>query len=253
MSDREIREKLDELKNQLAFFQEIGVEFLLGKKKKLEPPMEKEQEEELDRKNQPLLVNLEAGSGLSADEESEWERLIQQILNCHFCPLFKNRTQAVPGEGNRHARLMFVGEAPGRDEDLQGRPFVGRAGQLLTKIIKAMGLERSEVYIANVIKCRPPENRTPKPEEIKACSPYLIKQINLIKPKVIVALGKVATDFLLPGGKSMSELRGKFAEFSGIPVMPTFHPSYLVRNEGNKEIKRMVWEDMKKVMKLLES
>ena len=148
---------------------------------------------------------------------------------------------------------MFVGEAPGRDEDLQGRPFVSRAGQLLTKIIQAMGFSREEVYIANVIKCRPPENRTPRPDEIKACSPYLLRQIDLIKPRVIVALGKVATDFLLPSSKSMSELRGQFGDFQGIPVMPTFHPSYLVRNEGNKEIKKMVWEDMKKVLQLLKS
>ncbi|HEK85586.1 MAG TPA: uracil-DNA glycosylase [Candidatus Aminicenantes bacterium] len=201
----------------------------------------------------PLLVNLEPVTGVTDNEEAEWDKLIHQIMVCRFCPLYKTRTKVVPGEGDRRARLMFVGEAPGRDEDLQGRPFVGRAGQLLTKIIQAMGLSRSQVYIANVIKCRPPENRTPKPEEIKACSPYLLKQIELIKPKVIVALGKVAVDFLLPGAKSMSEVRGNFGEFSGIPVMPTFHPSYLVRNEGNKEIKKMVWEDMKKVMKLLES
>jgi len=148
---------------------------------------------------------------------------------------------------------MFVGEAPGRDEDRQGRPFVGRAGQLLTKIIEAMGFKRQDVYIANVVKCRPPENRTPRPDEVKACSPYLLRQIELINPRVIVALGKIAAEFLLQTDKSISDLRGHFGQFEGIPVMPTFHPAYLVRNEGNREIKRLVWEDMKKVMKLLES
>jgi DNA polymerase len=243
MNDREIVEKLEELKQQLEFFQELGVDFLVRSSEPIRPA--KIETQELIR-----LETLEAGQ---MDKEAEWEKLTSQILNCRFCPLFKTRTQAVPGEGNRKAQLMFVGEAPGRDEDLQGRPFVGRAGQLLTKIIQAMGFERNQVYIANVIKCRPPENRTPRPDEVKVCSPYLIKQINLIKPKVIVALGKVAAEFLLPTTRSMSELRGNFGEYRGIPVMPTFHPSYLIRNEGNKEIKKMVWEDMKKVLKLLGS
>lgn len=243
MNDKEIVEKLEKIEAQLEFYQELGVDFLIKNPR----PAECKQAEV----NQ--LINLEIQNEQLVDEETEWNKLIRQILGCRFCPLYKTRTQAVPGEGNRHAQLMFVGEAPGRDEDLQGRPFVGRAGQLLTKIIQAMGYDRQQVYIANVVKCRPPENRTPKPEEVKACSPYLIKQIELIKPKVIVALGKVATEFLLQTNRSMSELRGNFAEYRGIPVMPTFHPSYLVRNEGNKEIKKMVWEDMKKVMKLLES
>lgn len=241
MNDREIVEKLEELECQLEFYQELGVDFLVSQSNA----------ERLNKKETGQLIHLETTDNQAGDEEAEWERLTRQILGCRFCPLFKTRTQAVPGEGNRKARLMFVGEAPGKDEDLQGRPFVGRAGQLLTKIIQAMGFDRQQVYIANVVKCRPPENRTPKPDEVKACSPYLVKQIELIKPKVIVALGKVATEFLLQTTRSMSELRGNFGEYRGIPVMPTFHPSYLIRNEGNKEIKKMVWEDMKKVMKLL--
>ncbi len=239
-------EDFERIREQLEFFRDLGVEFLIFSGE----PARKQEEM---RKDTPLLISPDLSQTQDVDVQAEWDRLIRKILTCQACPLYRGRTQAVPGEGNRQARLMFVGEAPGRDEDLQGRPFVGRAGQLLTKIIQAMGFSREEVYIANVIKCRPPENRTPKPDEVKSCSPFLLRQIELVKPKVIVALGKVAVDFLLPGARSMSEVRGKFGQFQGIPVMPTFHPSYLVRNEGNKEIKRMVWEDMKKVLQLLKS
>ena len=175
----------------------------------------------------------------------------QKILSCRLCPLSDLRTRAVPGEGDRKAELMFIGEAPGRDEDVAGRPFVGRAGQLLTKIIEAMKWRREEVYITNVVKCRPPDNRTPLPGEIEKCSPYLLRQIDLIRPKVIVTLGKVATDSFIPGRKSMGDLRGQFVDHQGIRIMPTFHPSYVLRNEGNKEIKKMVWRDMKMVMEFL--
>jgi uracil-DNA glycosylase family 4 len=157
----------------------------------------------------------------------------------------------VPGEGNPTAELIFIGEAPGRDEDLQGRPFVGRAGQLLRKIIGAMKFREDEVYIANVVKCRPPENRVPHRDEVETCWPYLVRQLEFIKPKVIVTLGKTPTEYFVPGRAAMGELRGKFGDYQGIPVMPTFHPSYLIRNEGNREIRRMVWEDMQKVMALL--
>ncbi len=174
-----------------------------------------------------------------------------QVLSCRLCPLAAGRSHAVPGEGSRATELMFVGEGPGRDEDAQGRPFVGRAGQLLTKIIEAMKYKREEVYITNVVKCRPPENRTPLPAEVEACGPYLCRQVELIAPRVIVTLGKTATDFFVPGRSSMGEKRGRFAKYGGIEVMPTYHPSYLVRNEGNKELKRQVWDDMQKVMALL--
>jgi uracil-DNA glycosylase len=175
----------------------------------------------------------------------------RQVLACCLCPLHKLRTRAVPGEGNPTAELMFIGEAPGRDEDLQGRPFVGRAGQLLRKIIGAMKFREDEVYIANVVKCRPPENRVPHRDEVETCWPYLVRQIELIKPKVIVSLGRTPTEYFVPGRAAMGELRGKFGDYQGIPVMPTFHPSYLVRNEGDRELRRMVWEDMQKVMALL--
>ncbi|MDI6848988.1 MAG: uracil-DNA glycosylase [Candidatus Saccharicenans sp.] len=246
MNEKGIVERPGQLLARLEFYRDLGVEFLVSPRK----TDSRKREAEVGT---GLLKPEGFSGGPAADDREEWDRLIRRIMACQACPLFKGRTQAVPGEGHRQASLMFVGEAPGRDEDLQGRPFVGRAGQLLTKIIQAMGFSREEVYIANVIKCRPPENRTPRPDEIKACSPYLLRQIDLIKPRVIVALGKVATDFLLPSSKSMSELRGQFGDFQGIPVMPTFHPSYLVRNEGNKEIKKMVWEDMKKVLQLLKS
>ncbi|MGQ9800671.1 MAG: uracil-DNA glycosylase [Candidatus Saccharicenans sp.] len=246
MNEKARADRLEELKTQLEFYRDLGVDFLVSRRKLKETGPEA-------RAEAPLPLSFSSGGGQATADQGEWERLIKKIMACQACPLFKGRKQAVPGEGNRRAQLMFIGEAPGRDEDLQGKPFVGRAGQLLTRIIQAMGFSREEVYIANVIKCRPPENRTPKPDEIKACSPFLLRQIELIQPRVIVSLGKVATDFLLQSPKSMSELRGHFGQFQGIPVMPTFHPSYLVRNEGNKEIKKMVWEDMKKVLELLKS
>ena len=177
--------------------------------------------------------------------------LEETILNCQKCPLSQTRTHAVPGEGDLNTDLMFVGEGPGRDEDLQGSPFVGRAGKLLTKIIHAMKFQREEVYITNIVKCRPPGNRNPQGNEIASCKDYLLAQIELIDPKVIVTLGRVATDFFIHSSLGMTALRGDFYDFENIKVMPTFHPSYLIRNEGNKNLKKMVWEDMKKVMAFL--
>ena len=187
----------------------------------------------------------------TADEREALEEIDRRVLACTLCELHRFRTRAVPGEGDRSAELMFIGEGPGRDEDSQGRPFVGRAGQLLRKIIAAMTFLEDEVYITNMVKCRPPENRVPHHEEIETCSRYLIRQIELIRPKVIVTLGKTPTDYFVPGREGMTVRRGRFGSYLGIPVMPTFHPSYLVRNEGNRELKRMVWEDMQKVMALL--
>ena len=177
-------------------------------------------------------------------------QLSQTVAVCTKCRLHQGRTQTVFGEGNPKAELMFVGEAPGRAEDLQGRPFVGQAGQLLTRIIESIGLRRQDVYIANVIKCRPPENRPPEPDEIHSCEPYLIQQIELIRPKLLCALGKSATTVLVRKEGSLSELRGRFSDFRGIPVMTTFHPAYLLRNPSAK---RLVWEDMKKVKAYLET
>jgi uracil-DNA glycosylase len=167
---------------------------------------------------------------------------------CKLCSL--GRRQVVFGVGSPSARLMFVGEGPGEEEDKQGEPFVGRAGQLLTKIIEAIGLTRDQVYIANVIKCRPPGNRNPEPDEVAACEPFLFRQIETIKPKVIVPLGKFAAQSLLNTTDPITRLRGREFQYRGASLIPTFHPAYLLRNPGAK---REVWEDMKKVRALLQS
>jgi DNA polymerase len=166
-------------------------------------------------------------------------------LACTKCRLAETRKQVVYGIGNPKADLMFIGEAPGRDEDEQGEPFVGRAGQLLTDIIKAMKLTRDDVYIANVIKCRPPENRNPEPDELEACRPYIRRQVELIEPKVIVTLGRFALQSLTEKAYGISSVRGQWLEYNGIKVMPTYHPAYLLRTPGAK---KDVWNDMKKVM-----
>ena len=171
------------------------------------------------------------------------------IGECTRCKLHGlGRSQVVFGVGNPNADLMFVGEAPGADEDIQGVPFVGRAGQLLTKIIEAIDLKRDDVYIANVIKCRPPQNRNPEPDEIETCEPFLFQQIDLIKPRVIVTLGKFAAHTLLRSDEAISRLRGRVFDYRGAKLIPTFHPAYLLRNPSSK---REVWEDMKLVKKLL--
>lgn len=169
-------------------------------------------------------------------------------LKCVKCPLSKERTQVVFGTGNEKAQLVFIGEAPGFEEDRQGEPFVGKAGQLLTKMIEAMGLKREDVYIANIVKCRPPNNRTPKLEEIETCLPYLIGQLEKIKPKIICALGNVAAQTLLKSDKTISRLRGMFHEMGEMKIMPTFHPAFLLRNP---EYKREVWQDLKLIMEEL--
>jgi uracil-DNA glycosylase len=167
---------------------------------------------------------------------------------CTACRLQHGRTHVVFGVGNPRAELMFVGEAPGRDEDIQGEPFVGRAGQLLTRIIEAIGMKRDDVYIANVIKCRPPNNRNPEADEIARCEPYLIRQIALVQPRLIVALGTFAAQTLLQTKSPISQLRGRFHTYQGVKLMPTFHPAFLLRNP---ERKRAVWEDMQMVQREL--
>ncbi|HAJ25801.1 MAG TPA: uracil-DNA glycosylase [Syntrophus sp. (in: bacteria)] len=168
--------------------------------------------------------------------------------DCRRCALHMGRKNIVFGEGNPHAGLVFVGEAPGADEDDQGRPFVGRAGQLLTKIIEAMKMQRQDVYICNILKCRPPGNRNPAAGEIAACEPFLVKQLESIRPKVICALGTFAAQTLLKSDVAISLLRGKFHRYHNIPLMPTYHPAYLLRNPSQK---RQVWEDVKQIMNML--
>lgn len=174
--------------------------------------------------------------------------LERQVQACTRCPLYRTATQHVFGDGSPDAGLMFIGEAPGRDEDLQGKPFVGAAGKLLNKMIEAMGLKREEVYIANIIKHRPPANRLPEPDEVEACLPHLLAQIEAIQPTVLCTLGSVATRALLGPGLSILKIRGSRQEFQSIPLIPTFHPAYLLRNP---DAKKLVWQDLKKVKALL--
>ena len=174
------------------------------------------------------------------------EELRSNIGDCQRCKLGKTRTKLVFGVGDPDARIVFVGEGPGKDEDIQGEPFVGRAGQLLTDIItKGMKMQREDVYICNVVKCRPPENRNPEPDEVDACEGFLIKQLEVIKPEIVVALGTFAAKTLLKTDLPISKLRGRFHDYKGIQVMPTFHPSYLLRNP---EKKKETWEDIKMVI-----
>jgi len=181
-------------------------------------------------------------------KERQLHQLRSHIGNCQRCRLSVERKNIVFGAGNPCAELLFAGEGPGREEDIQGIPFVGAAGELLTRIIKAMGFERTEVYIANAVKCRPPGNRDPGGDEIDTCIPFLRKQIEIIAPRVIVALGRVAAQALLQTTESIGNLRGRFHDLSGVPVMVTYHPAYLLRYP---DAKKTVWQDVQMVMKLL--
>jgi DNA polymerase len=198
-------------------------------------------------------IKEEKDKSQNPEAKVELEKLAEQVCQCRKCPLGSLRTNAVPGEGAPNAQIMFVGEGPGADEDAQGRPFVGRAGKLLDKIIAACGLKRGEVWIGNILKCRPPENRDPRPEEIVACLPYLQRQIELINPEIIVALGAHAARTLLNTNKSIGHMRGQFQEYyaglghQSIKLMPTYHPAYLLRNYS-KDNRLRVWEDMKIVL-----
>ena len=199
---------------------------------------------------QVALSTSHVTSSTSHGARSTLHVIREDIGDCIRCKLHaQGRTQIVFGVGNPDADLMFVGEAPGADEDIQGIPFVGRAGQLLTKIIEAIGLSRDQVYIANVIKCRPPGNRNPDPDEVESCEPFLFRQIDAIKPRVIVALGTFAAKALLKTQDPISRLRGRIYDFRGAKLIPTFHPAFLLRSP---ERKRDVWEDMKKVRALLQ-
>ena len=185
---------------------------------------------------------------LHQSEVLSLDNVRKELGDCQRCPLGQVRINLVFGEGNPEADLVFVGEAPGADEDAQGRPFVGRAGQLLTRIISAMGLSRKDVYICNILKCRPPGNRNPKQDEIHTCEPFLIKQLKAINPKAICALGTFAAQTLLKTGTPITVLRGRFHSYQGIKFMPTYHPAYLLRNPGSK---KQVWDDIQMVMKIL--
>jgi uracil-DNA glycosylase family 4 len=226
---------LSRAEERLRFYAELDAEFILkeegGKSAKPWPPR---------------MTDRPAGGG-----EAGLAEVARTVRACLKCPLARLRHQAVPGEGSSAAELMFVGEAPGEEEDIQGRPFVGRAGHLLNDIIKAMKFRREDVFIANILKCRPPNNRDPHQDEVLACSPYLHSQIELIRPRAIVALGKPAANFFSGESLPIGLLRGRFLDFQGIPVMPTYHPAFLLRNEDNRTYKKQTWEDMQQVMALL--
>jgi len=226
----------DQLAEHLKFYGELGVDGF-----RREPAWRKRETDEGASVAQGFSPVRSAADELRAIRED-----IGDCTRCKLCRL--GRKQIVFGVGNPNADLMFVGEAPGRDEDIQGIPFVGRAGQKLTQIIEAIGLKRDDVYIANVIKCRPPENRNPEPDEVEACEQFLFRQVDVIKPKVIVALGTFAARSLLKTDAPISRLRGRVYDYRGAKLIPTFHPAYLLRNPG---CRREVWEDMKKVRSLL--
>ena len=206
-----------------------------------------------------LAVGLGWNKSLSAEKEikvinannkDQLKKVCQEMANCQLCQLAKTRHNLVFGDGNPNAQIVFVGEAPGADEDQQGLPFVGRAGQLLTKIIEAMGIKRKDVYICNILKCRPPGNRNPLPEEISLCEPFLKKQLQAISPNVICALGTFAAHTLLKTDVPITLLRGRFHTYNGIKLMPTYHPAYLLRSPSAK---KPVWEDVQAIMKEIQS
>jgi len=184
------------------------------------------------------------------NRDAIWQRLEQDVANCTKCELHTSRTQTVFGTGDKNADLLIIGEAPGRDEDLQGEPFVGRAGQLLNAMLAAIGLDREQVYIANILKCRPPNNRDPGAEEAAACNPWLQQQIALIQPAVILALGRIAAHNLLNTEQSLAALRSKQHSYAGIPLLVSYHPAYLLRKPVDK---RKSWQDLKRVKSLLNS
>ena len=231
----------DPLLGHLAFFKELGVTEVSR------DPAWRTRKAEMDGAPPPPV----GGQGVAAlvdRSAGRLEAVRAELGACTRCKLHATRTNLVYGVGNPAADLMFVGEAPGRDEDEQGLPFVGRAGQLLTKIIGAIDLRREDVYIANVIKCRPPNNRNPEPDEVMTCEPFLFGQVDAIRPKVVVALGAFAVRTLLRTDESISRLRGRVFDYRGAKLVPTFHPAYLLRSPDKK---RDVWEDMKRVRAML--
>ncbi len=251
MDNRDSRRALAE---HLRFFAELGVEGVSGDpawraRADLAAPRPSSRHGQEPDAEPPGAAA--AGVLAAAAQPAETLDVIRAEIgpDCSRCKLHElGRTQVVFGVGNPDADLMFVGEAPGQDEDLQGIPFVGRAGQLLTKIIEAIGLTRDDVYIANVIKCRPPGNRNPEPDEVDTCEPFLFRQVRVIRPRVIVALGTFAARTLLRSSDPISRLRGRAFTYGDAILIPTFHPAYLLRNPSSK---REVWEDMKKVRDLL--
>jgi DNA polymerase len=247
--------KYDEIATQLEFYRDIGVTHLdvpLAAPPRVRPEAHAKAARSarpaapLDSSKDSLLEILHGSTPMthSRKDVGSLEGVLEELGDCQRCALAGSRTHIVFGAGNPSAQLLFVGEAPGAEEDRQGLPFVGRAGQLLTRIIESIGMSREEVYIGNVLKCRPPGNRNPEPVEVETCSPFLQKQIEAIQPRVVCCMGTFAAQTVLGMNTPISRLRGKFYEIGGIRYMATFHPAYLLRNP---EKKREVWEDMKKI------
>ena len=252
---------ISQTREQVTYFQELGVENIEPRRAPghdNQPP--KTQVSVLTVPQLPHPTPTPLGDDLFGDfnqtsdvivqSGESFEQIWADVGNCTRCPLHEGRTNIVHTEGNRKARLMFVGEAPGADEDAQARPFVGRAGQLLTKIIESIGFKRENVLIGNVNRCRPPANRAPMPDEAATCKPFLLREIAAVRPEVIVVLGNTAMKNLLDTKIGITRLRGQFQDFQGIKIMPTFHPAYLLRDPSKK---RETWEDLKKVRDYLDS
>lgn len=236
---------IQELKKTIEFYRELGFEYLPLKSSALRNLAIGQTSESIPASVNPHQQVSEDTCSYQLNKEAVLDDLRNEIGDCHRCKLYKDRKNIVFGEGDPEADIMFIGEGPGRDEDLQARPFVGDAGKLLNNLILKLGLRRQDVYIANIVKCRPPNNRNPEEDEISICSPFVERQISVINPKVIVCLGKISAQVILRSKNAISKLRGNFFSYKHIPVMPTFHPAYLLRNPKDKWL---TWEDMQKVL-----
>jgi DNA polymerase len=236
--------------DHLVFYRDLGVRWMRIPEKSKKPTLRRPDKQAVAATETPtpkVVLNESMFDATAAGEES-LDAIRADLKDCCRCKLAPTRTNLVFGSGNPHAELMFVGEAPGAEEDERGLPFVGRAGQLLTKIIEAIGMRREDVFICNILKCRPPGNRNPEPDEIAACEQYLFRQIAAVKPKAICALGAFGTQTLLRTTQPIGRLRGQLIDYRGVKLMATFHPAYLLRNPNEK---RRVWEDMKIVRNYL--
>lgn len=258
----------EKFRKRLTFYQDIGIDLFyrdrflqqiaaVTEEITLPKPVQKPQPAKLTAPTVPpakkpdvfpRASNVSLFDSMNKVANDSLPAILSEIGDCTRCKLHRGRTKIVFGDGNPKADLVFVGEGPGRDEDIQGLPFVGRAGKLLTQMIEAMGLQRQDVYICNVVKCRPPENRTPERDEVETCSPFLLRQLDAISPKVIVCLGSVAAQTLLETNRGISHFRGEWLDFRGRKLMATYHPAYLLRNPNAKG---EVWKDLQKVMAVL--
>lgn len=250
----ELKEILEELKTYFEFQKTLGLEGIVVERKKKEEttqvPIKGKIQTEVEKEKPPASIKVQEQLSIfdAGAKKLTLEEIREEIGECTRCKLHQGRTNIVFGEGNPKARLVFVGEGPGEEEDKQGRPFVGRAGQLLTKIIAAMGLKRSDVYICNVVKCRPPGNRAPEQEEAGTCEQFLFKQLRSLEPEVIVCLGSTAAQSLFKTKAKLGDLRGKFHTYGRSKLLVTYHPAALLRNPG---FKKPLWDDMQIVMKEL--